>query len=141
MNFVGVWDRFAAGALPGAVAPKLGHSEQSLYPLYTDLESHLSRLRENLRTGDIGQRRVVMSRLVPSWLRPRRLLVMVVIGAAGLVGGMGARRAHDADLGTGSPSHGVGSRPAQSWAAHPSPGFSMVSVVVGRRRPDVDAAR
>jgi hypothetical protein len=53
LEFVNVWDRFMVGALPGEVIRELKHSEQSLYPLYDDLQLQHGKLREKLAKGEV----------------------------------------------------------------------------------------
>ncbi len=53
LAFVNVWDRYLAGSLPGEVADRLeANSEDTLEPLYQDLEQR----HEELRTKIAGRR-------------------------------------------------------------------------------------
>ena len=51
-EFVNIWDRFLAGSLPGEVIGELKHSEQSLYPLYDNLQLQHEKLRDKLAKGE-----------------------------------------------------------------------------------------
>jgi hypothetical protein len=51
VEYVEIWNRFLEKSLPSGVLERLGHSEESLYPLYEDAAANLARLRERLRTG------------------------------------------------------------------------------------------
>lgn len=53
LEFVNIWDRSLAGTLPGEVIRALKHSEQSLYPLYDDLQLQHEKLRDKLAKGKI----------------------------------------------------------------------------------------
>lgn len=53
IEFVNIWDRFLAGSLPGEVIRALNHSEQSLYPLYEDLQLQHEKLRAKLAKGKV----------------------------------------------------------------------------------------
>ena len=51
VEYVEIWNRWDGKTLPRQVAQRLGHSEQSLSPLYDDIEAQLERLRAQLYTG------------------------------------------------------------------------------------------
>ncbi len=51
IEFVDLWDRFLAGTLPGEVVNALGHTEQTLYPFYDDLQQRHDELRVKLSDG------------------------------------------------------------------------------------------
>jgi hypothetical protein len=51
LEFVDIWDRFLSGALPGEVIQELGHSEESLQPLYGELQKKHDELRGKLSEG------------------------------------------------------------------------------------------
>ncbi|MCD6311969.1 MAG: hypothetical protein J7M11_05875 [Elusimicrobia bacterium] len=53
IEFVNIWDRFLAGSLPGEVIKALNHSEESLYPLYEDLQDQHDKLRAKLAKGKV----------------------------------------------------------------------------------------
>ncbi len=53
LEFVNIWDRFLTGSLPGEVIRALEHSEQSLYPLYDDLQLQHEKLRDKLAKGKV----------------------------------------------------------------------------------------
>jgi len=49
VEYVEVWNRALQKALVTEVMWEIKHEEQKLYPLYEDLESHVTRLREELK--------------------------------------------------------------------------------------------
>ena len=51
LGFVNIWDRFLSGTLPGEVIQELNHSEESLSPLYDELQEKHDELREKLVQG------------------------------------------------------------------------------------------
>lgn len=51
LEFVNIWDRFLSGTLPGEVIQELKHSEESLSPLYAELQEKHDELREKLVKG------------------------------------------------------------------------------------------
>ena len=51
IEFVELWNRSEAGALPWEVMERIGHHESKLTPLYNDIEEHLGRLREFVASG------------------------------------------------------------------------------------------
>ena len=51
LEFVDIWDRYLAGALPGEVIEELHHSEETLEPLYDELQKTHDELREKLAKG------------------------------------------------------------------------------------------
>jgi len=51
LEFVNIWDRSLAGTLPGEVIQELKHSEESLSPLYAELQEKYDELREKLVKG------------------------------------------------------------------------------------------
>lgn len=53
ITFVDIWDRFLAETLPGEVVTALGHSEETLYPLYEDLQEQHDILRSKLSNGKL----------------------------------------------------------------------------------------
>lgn len=48
-EFVEVWTRWLADAIPGEVVQELGHSEEKLVPFYQDLAANFERLQRSLR--------------------------------------------------------------------------------------------
>ncbi len=51
IEYVDIWDRFMAEALPGEVVTALGHTEESLCPLYEDLQKRHDEIRSQLAEG------------------------------------------------------------------------------------------
>jgi len=51
IEYVDIWDRFMAETLPGEVVTALGHTEESLYPLYEDLQKRHDEIRSQLAEG------------------------------------------------------------------------------------------
>jgi hypothetical protein len=51
IEFVNIWDRFLAGTLPMEVIQELKHSEESLSPLYVELQEKHDALRYTLAKG------------------------------------------------------------------------------------------
>ncbi|OPY76776.1 MAG: hypothetical protein A4E65_03093 [Syntrophorhabdus sp. PtaU1.Bin153] len=51
LDFISIWDRFLAGALPREVVRELDHSEEALQPLYDELQKKHDELREELAKG------------------------------------------------------------------------------------------
>jgi hypothetical protein len=51
VEYVEVWERFMAKALPREVLVLLGHTEAKLHPFYAHVEKRLDELREQIRTG------------------------------------------------------------------------------------------
>jgi len=51
INFVDIWDRWQAKSLPVQVSERLGHKEDTLTPLYDDLQIKLNELRKKLASG------------------------------------------------------------------------------------------
>lgn len=49
LEFVEIWDRFLADALPGEVVTKLGHAEEKLHVFYDHLERKLSALQAEVK--------------------------------------------------------------------------------------------
>jgi hypothetical protein len=48
IEYVDIWDRFMADTLPGEVVNALGHSEETLYPFYDDIQKNHDRIRDQL---------------------------------------------------------------------------------------------
>jgi hypothetical protein len=46
-------DRFIVDTLPGEVVKAIGHSEETLYPFYEDLQNQHDKLRANLSEGKL----------------------------------------------------------------------------------------
>jgi len=53
LKFVDLWDRWLAKAIPREVAEAIGHEEDSLQPLYKDLQEKHDNLRGRLAQGDV----------------------------------------------------------------------------------------
>ena len=51
IEYVDLWDRFMADTLPGEVVTALGHTEESLYSLYKDLQKRHDEIRSQLAEG------------------------------------------------------------------------------------------
>ncbi len=51
IEFIEIWDRWIAKALPAEVADELDHSERPLHPFYTHLEQRHDELRRKLAQG------------------------------------------------------------------------------------------
>jgi hypothetical protein len=51
VEFVDVWDRFLAEAVPSTLPMEMGHGEEQLRGLYEDVEGHRLALRAKLREG------------------------------------------------------------------------------------------
>ena len=51
LEFVNIWDRFLSGTLPGEVIQELKHTEESLSPLYIELQKKHDELRGKLVNG------------------------------------------------------------------------------------------
>jgi len=49
LEFVEIWERFLAEALPGEVIKKLGHTEENLRPFYEHMEQKLSALQAEVK--------------------------------------------------------------------------------------------
>ena len=49
LEFVEIWERFLAEALPGEVIKKLGHTEENVRPFYEHLEQKLSALQAEIK--------------------------------------------------------------------------------------------
>lgn len=50
LEFVQVWERYLAEALPGDVITKLGHTEENVHPFYEHVERKLSALQMKINT-------------------------------------------------------------------------------------------
>jgi hypothetical protein len=50
VEFVEIWNRFLGNSLPREVAEKLSQAEQTLYPLYDDIEKNARRLSAKLNS-------------------------------------------------------------------------------------------
>ena len=51
VEFIEIWDRFLKKSLPAAVTVELQHNEESLYPLYDEVEREFVRLQGVLKDG------------------------------------------------------------------------------------------
>jgi hypothetical protein len=51
IEFVELWNRSEAGALPWEVMELIGHHESRLAPIYADIEKHLGQLRALVASG------------------------------------------------------------------------------------------
>jgi hypothetical protein len=49
IEFIEIWERFLAKALPGDVIKKLGHTEKNIYPFYEHVEKKLSELQKEVK--------------------------------------------------------------------------------------------
>ncbi|MGA9164654.1 MAG: hypothetical protein WBZ31_09335 [Thiobacillus sp.] len=58
LEFVEVWERFLAKALPGDVIRKLGHSEENVVPFYEHVERRLSALQEEINAKSFWKLRL-----------------------------------------------------------------------------------
>jgi hypothetical protein len=67
VDFVDIWNRSLNAPLPPGLAERLGHGEESLHPLYSNLEYHLKELRWKLERGGES----ILQRL-RAWRRQRR---------------------------------------------------------------------
>lgn len=51
VEFVEVWNRYLAQAVPSELPSQMGHGEEQLHELYEDVEGYRARLRAELRKG------------------------------------------------------------------------------------------
>ncbi|HMV16309.1 MAG TPA: hypothetical protein PLD21_09405 [Rhodocyclaceae bacterium] len=51
LEFVEIWERYLAEALPDGVLRKLGHTEENVLPFYEHVESKLSALQEEINAN------------------------------------------------------------------------------------------
>jgi hypothetical protein len=58
LEFVEIWERYLAEALPGDVIQKLGHSEDNVLPLYDHVEKKLSALQEEINAKNFWKLRL-----------------------------------------------------------------------------------
>ncbi len=49
IDFVEIWNRWLAEALPSEVVERLGHSEERLFPFYRDVASHFVKLQAEVK--------------------------------------------------------------------------------------------
>lgn len=48
IEYVDIWNRFMANTIPGEVVNALGHSEESLFPFYDDIQKNHDKIRAQL---------------------------------------------------------------------------------------------
>ena len=53
LEFLDIWERWLAGALPAEVVQKLGHDEKALHQLYSSVERRHDELQAKLATGEL----------------------------------------------------------------------------------------
>jgi len=58
LEFVEIWERYLARALPGDVIQKLGHSEENVLPFYEHVERKLSALQEEVNAKSFWKLRL-----------------------------------------------------------------------------------
>lgn len=58
LEFVEIWERYLARALPGDVIQKLGHSEENVLPFYDHVERKLSALQEEVNATSFWKLRL-----------------------------------------------------------------------------------
>ena len=58
LEFVEIWERYLAEALPGGVLRKLGHTEENVLPFYEHVESKLSALQEEINAKSFWKLRL-----------------------------------------------------------------------------------
>jgi len=58
LEFVEIWERYLAEALPGEVIRKLEHSEENVLPLYEHVERRLSALQEEINAKSFWKLRL-----------------------------------------------------------------------------------
>lgn len=58
LEFVEIWERYLARALPGDVIQKLGHSEENVLPFYEHVERKLSALQEEVNAKNFWKLRL-----------------------------------------------------------------------------------
>ena len=58
LEFVEIWERYLARALPGEVIQKLGHSEENVLPFYEHVERTLSALQEEVNAKSFWKLRL-----------------------------------------------------------------------------------
>jgi len=58
LEFVEIWERFLAEALPDDVVKKIGHTENKLHPFYEHLEQKLSALQKEIKDGRFWNPRI-----------------------------------------------------------------------------------
>jgi hypothetical protein len=58
LEFVEIWERHLAGALPGDVIRKLGHTEENVLPLYEHVERKLSALQDEINAKSFWKLRL-----------------------------------------------------------------------------------
>ena len=58
LEFVEIWERYLAEALPGDVIRKLGHSEDNVLPFYDHVERKLSALQEDINAKSFWKLRL-----------------------------------------------------------------------------------
>ena len=58
LEFVEIWERYLAEALPGDVIRKLGHSEDNVLPFYDHVEKRLSALQEEINAKSFWKLRL-----------------------------------------------------------------------------------
>lgn len=58
LEFVEIWERFLAEALPGEVIRKLGHTEENVLPFYEHVERKLSVLQDEINAKSFWKLRL-----------------------------------------------------------------------------------
>lgn len=58
LEYVEIWDRYLAAALPGDVVQKLNHSEEAVMPFYKHLEDKLSFLQAEIAAKNFLRQRL-----------------------------------------------------------------------------------
>lgn len=58
LEFVEIWERYLAEALPGDVIQKLGHTEENVLPFYEHVEGKLSALQEEINAKSFWKLRL-----------------------------------------------------------------------------------
>jgi len=58
LEFVEIWERYLAEALPGDVIRKLGHTEENVLPFYEHVERKLSALQEEINAKSFWKLRL-----------------------------------------------------------------------------------
>lgn len=58
LEFVEIWERYLAEALPGDVIRKLGHTEENVLPFYEHIERKLSVLQDEINAKSFWKLRL-----------------------------------------------------------------------------------
>lgn len=58
LEFVEIWERYLAEALPGDVIPKFGHTEENVKPFYEHIESKLTTLQKEITSTSFWKLRL-----------------------------------------------------------------------------------